>query len=318
MKISFCTTCKNRLEHLKQTLPANLRDNPDGEGYEVEFVLLNYGDDQGLDDWVKETAEIRDAIEAGRLIYAKSEQPVFRMAHAKNMAHRLATGDILCNLDADNFTGPHFAAALADFFKKYPESVINPSHRISRAFPPEERGFFGRIAIRRSDFERLGGYDERFEGWGYEDTDFTRRARLIGLRFYRFENLEYLRIITHSNEMRAANLFDNEEDKEAEVQKITGNMHQPLVEKYFRAAMHRLYSLAFKPLAANNGTHFGLGYVQTGLDEVPEIIAPLRGAMTKEFNSLVYVSGLYELVLARSKPRYVQLQSPNEGDKGPS
>ena len=39
------------------------------------------------------------------------------MAHAKNMAHRLGIiegADILCNLDADNFTGPGFASYIAE------------------------------------------------------------------------------------------------------------------------------------------------------------------------------------------------------------
>lgn len=39
------------------------------------------------------------------------------------------------------------------------------------------------MAIRRADFDALGGFDERFEGWGYEDIDFsTRAAGLAPLR----------------------------------------------------------------------------------------------------------------------------------------
>lgn len=33
------------------------------------------------------------------------------------------------------------------------------------------------IAIRRDDFLAIGGYDERFQGWGYEDLEFLHRAQ---------------------------------------------------------------------------------------------------------------------------------------------
>jgi len=39
------------------------------------------------------------------------------------------------------------------------------------------------IAIWRSDFQRVNGYDEDFVGWGLEDTDLQRRLAQAGLRF---------------------------------------------------------------------------------------------------------------------------------------
>jgi len=41
-------------------------------------------------------------------------------------------------------------------------------------------GFF--CAVLRDDFERVRGWDMRFEGWGCEDIDFILRLRRIGLR----------------------------------------------------------------------------------------------------------------------------------------
>lgn len=309
MKISFCTTCKNRLHHLKETLPANLRQNPDGEGYEVEFVVLNYGDEEGLHEWITTDPEMVAAMESGRLKYVRSEQPVFRMAHAKNMAHRMATGDVLCNLDADNYAGKNFAGALADFFSKHENAILSPSHRVSRHFPPEERGFFGRMALPRKAFEQLGGYDESFKGWGGEDTDLARRARLMGLKYYRFENMEYLGIIPHSNEARVANMFTTDSERKAEEIRITDDMHQPIYEKYFWAALSRLHTIAFKPTAANGGVIFGLGKIERGIEGAPDEIKPLRGLMAQEFNTATYVGGIYELYLSRTFPRYVQLKS---------
>jgi hypothetical protein len=36
-------------------------------------------------------------------------QNIFKWLRAKNIAHQIATGDIVCNLDADNYTGKDFA-----------------------------------------------------------------------------------------------------------------------------------------------------------------------------------------------------------------
>jgi hypothetical protein len=37
------------------------------------------------------------------------------------------------------------------------------------------------FAVRRTSFERLGGFDETFRGYGGEDTDFAFRARDAGV-----------------------------------------------------------------------------------------------------------------------------------------
>jgi hypothetical protein len=44
-----------------------------------------------------------------------------------------------------------------------------------------KKGLTGRISCKLSDFYEVGGYDESFEGWGYEDVDFRLRLKLVGL-----------------------------------------------------------------------------------------------------------------------------------------
>src|SRR6516164_7125560 len=113
-RIIFCTTCKGRADHIRQTLPANLADNANYDN--CKFVLLNYSSPDGLEQYVREHHEAD--IAAGRLaMYTHPTDGPFRMAHAKNMAHRrgmLEHADILVNLDADNFTGRSFAQYVAD------------------------------------------------------------------------------------------------------------------------------------------------------------------------------------------------------------
>lgn len=38
------------------------------------------------------------------------------------------------------------------------------------------------LVVRRADFERINGFDTRYEGWGHEDVDLAARLRHAGLR----------------------------------------------------------------------------------------------------------------------------------------
>jgi hypothetical protein len=49
-------------------------------------------------------------------------------------------------------------------------------------FVPHDRTYGYLLGVFRQDFERVNGYDMRFEGWGEEDVDIAVRLRRIGLR----------------------------------------------------------------------------------------------------------------------------------------
>ena len=196
LKVSYCTTCRGRLPHLKQTLPANLaaeKDNPN-----VEFVVLDYGDegkDGNLGEWIKQT--FPEELVSGRLRYARFEAPHFAMAHAKNMAHRLATGDIVCNVDADNFIVSGFGVWLSEQFSAHPNTIATRlSFTVEQEVQLRTRQLYnsikqgkldrigstaGRTAMLRETFEKLGGYDQNYEAWGYEDSNLLARAHALGI-----------------------------------------------------------------------------------------------------------------------------------------
>lgn len=50
-KISFCTTCMDRLYHLKESLPINLINNSSYAN--IEFVVLNYNSKDEIDTWME-------------------------------------------------------------------------------------------------------------------------------------------------------------------------------------------------------------------------------------------------------------------------
>ena len=170
MKISFCQTCKNRLYQLDKTIFKNLESiKKDGNS---ELVLVNYGDTEGLDDFINKyfLFDIRDKA----LIYLKRDNvDFFEMSKAKNLSHFGATGDYLFNLDADNFINNEINS-YRNVWSKYPNSLIHGMTN-SKNF---NDGSYGRIGIKKEIFNDLGGYDEDFIGIYYEDTDLINRCLL--------------------------------------------------------------------------------------------------------------------------------------------
>tara|TARA_B100000508_G_scaffold133587_1_gene123583 strand:- start:870 stop:1790 length:921 start_codon:yes stop_codon:yes gene_type:complete len=301
-----------RLEHLKQTLPRNLLGNPNTDDVGVEFVVLNYGDKDGMHEWMTTDTQVLSEIEAGRLIYARTDQPVFRMAHAKNMAHRLATGDVVCNVDADNFTGEGFAEALADLFAKKPNVILNPSYRVS--FSSEQEGgggLFGRMALTRSNFERLGGYDESYSGWGSEDTNLSRRARMLGIHYVRFENNDFLGIIHHGDDERVQNMFTDDASRQREKEKVVFYKKSSGLQKIWKASKDRL-PIFVRSLAANGGTHFGLGHVDfLNTNDTDFDIKPLKGTKVSLFDEIARVGYMRNLLRDRLEPNVISLKGPD-------
>ncbi len=195
-QVVFCTTCKGRLAHLQQTLPVNLASNP-----EAKFVVLNYNSQDNLLDYLQEI--YTDDISSGRLtVYSYYDHPTFRMAHAKNLAHRcgmLEGGDILVNLDADNYAGQGFDRYVR---QKFEEDDIFLWSRMVKDGPERlPRGISGRIVVSKEAFLNVGGYDEQFETWSPDDKDFNVRLRNIGQQAHEVDR-QYLSGVLHNDKMR--------------------------------------------------------------------------------------------------------------------
>ncbi|MEV4927771.1 glycosyltransferase family 2 protein [Streptomyces roseoverticillatus] len=179
-KISYCTTCKNRLWQLSDTLPDNLRRAE--EAGDSEIVLVNYNSDDELDTWIR---RFQHCIDRGILRYVHEQsEPFFHASKAKNLAHLAATGRYVVNLDADNFIGDTIPAWRA-LWAEEPDLLI-------RGFSPNAdgrldpgNGSYGRIGLPRAHFDALGGYDEQLLPMGCQDSDLVDRARAYGLHVVR-------------------------------------------------------------------------------------------------------------------------------------
>ncbi len=174
IKVSYCTTCHGRLWQVAQTLFDNLRRLREDE----ELVLVDYGSRDGLERFVSSSPVCQKAIEAGRLVYARTEAKHYHCPKAKNLAHRLGRGELLVNLDADN-SNQGMRRVISRSFSGN-QDVILQMDEGTRGDPL--RGTFGRICIPRYWFYRLGGYDESFAPIGHQDQDLIWRSKALGLR----------------------------------------------------------------------------------------------------------------------------------------
>jgi glycosyltransferase involved in cell wall biosynthesis len=191
LSISFCTTCMNRTHHLKVTLPHNLH-HVAAFWPNCDITLLNYNSSDDLDPWILKT--FKSEIKFGILRYFRTTEPkFFRMSHAKNAAHLLSKGDILFNLDADNFIDSGLIEHLSESFRK-DKDILLRGH--------EFFGVGGRIALTRSNFFELNGYNESFVGWGEDDLELIDRARSLGLKVRTMKQFD--RCLDHCNKERLA------------------------------------------------------------------------------------------------------------------
>lgn len=170
MKISFCTTSKNRLYQLQHTLPVNLA-HAKQDGAEVEFVLVDFGSTDETVPWVLQ--HFSEDIRSGLLrLFSCSSVEKFHSSICKNTAHRLALGDIVVNLDIDNFIGRGGVSHVLRQFEKHGTDLVY--HQFCGDWGS---GNFGRISCLKKHFDAIGGYNESFKPMGYQDRDLIARLK---------------------------------------------------------------------------------------------------------------------------------------------
>lgn len=189
--ISFCTSVKDRVEHIQATLLQNLevtRDDP-----RCDFVLLDYNcPDRRTKPWIQNV--LSSSLARGRLMYLFFPAAAgFARSHARNLTLKACSGDIFCNVDADNFIGFSFASYIRRFVHEGATFIRGPA---------DGRGLRGRFAAFRNDILAIGGFDEHLVDWGGEDRDLQNRLRRHGLRGRIIRPERYLRSIQHGDDMR--------------------------------------------------------------------------------------------------------------------
>ena len=135
------------------------------------------------------SAPTAQALIAARFTWARwLEGPRRGPAANRNHGSRNATGEWLVFVDDDCIPDPDYLAALAHALAAYPETnvfegrtyVDRPRRSLAESAPVNESGgclWSCNFAIRRSLFEAMNGFDERFQYPAMEDVEFRLRLK---------------------------------------------------------------------------------------------------------------------------------------------
>lgn len=170
MNIAIVTSCRSRLDALRQTLPALLAQRlPDGDFDGV--VVVDYGSDAGC---VFEFAESLGAMPA------RVEADSFLPCHSRNVgireAIKLLRADWVMLVSCDML--PTGDDALARFVALRNDGAVMFPHIIDGN--GVGTGWNETCLINSEAFQTVRGYDESHTGYGHDDSNFYLRLRHWG------------------------------------------------------------------------------------------------------------------------------------------
>lgn len=194
IKVAIIIPCRGRLQHLKQLANAVLGLST-GLGFDYEIVVVDYGCPEETFDWC--VGQDQQRLNCVRV---EDDVSLFNKSRCNNIGARYSEGNVLAFLDVDKIPPVDFlkrtvtilASGRADMVHF---AVVGPAigdgtgeryHFAPR--PPEQEGppvpgerpCLITTTVTRTVWESIRGFDEAFDGWGYEDVDFRERALAAG------------------------------------------------------------------------------------------------------------------------------------------
>ncbi|WP_340300729.1 glycosyltransferase family 2 protein [Roseobacter sp. HKCCD5988] len=160
------TTCKGRLHHLKITLPY-LTSDP-----KAEVIVVDYDCPQKTHEWVKQTFGTRVKV-----VHFEN-RPKFNISIARNAGAKIATQDILIFVDADVIP---IRQAIDEMAKKVNRKTYVTITTATKNTTPANKQTTGTVAMHRSSYLQVNGYDDVFDSWGGEDSDIYNKLNEIGI-----------------------------------------------------------------------------------------------------------------------------------------
>ncbi|SMP75487.1 Glycosyltransferase, GT2 family [Neorhodopirellula lusitana] len=203
MKVSVLTIVRGRKTHLHNQLKGLLQSNVPPS----QWVIVGMNEDVSVDL----PADAPFSVKTARVNGNGTQLP---LAEARNLAASLCETAGMVFLDVDCIPSPtmiaHFQSALrkddglwmgnarylplgaaregwqmADIQKLAVNHPLQPTLNPGELMPSKHYELFWSLcfAISKIGFEKVGGFDDSFDGYGGEDTDFAFAARQAGIPF---------------------------------------------------------------------------------------------------------------------------------------
>lgn len=181
MHLSIITTCKGRLKFLKRSLPFMLDQWTD---VDYDVIVVDYGCPDGAFAWCQQQNHPRL-----KCIYVGSDTEYFKVSRAMNIGAKFSDAENYLFVDSDLLLAEDVVSEVATALTETYLADLTvdpvchgngafylhtPSYAYNESLVSVARG------IRAETFHDLRGYDESFEGWGFNDIDLKQRARSTG------------------------------------------------------------------------------------------------------------------------------------------
>ena len=189
--VSIICACKNRYEALKLSLNSWVMFD------EVkEIIIVDWSSDNLITDLLKLDERIK--------IIRVNGKKYFNLSQPLNLAASFATGDYILKLDCDYLINPYY-----NFFDNYKIDDTcfltgNPAYRnykgkfdennldlcnmniveiadYTNSYTHYFRYLKGLLYVSRSNFQRVGGFDESIQSYGWEDGEIIFRLESLNL-----------------------------------------------------------------------------------------------------------------------------------------
>lgn len=232
--VSIIIPCYNHAAFLEQTvLSVMASDYPS-----LEIIIV---DDGSNDDSVKVGQRLSEKYQIVKAIQQINQGP----AAARNNGIKMASGNFILPLDADDLIATHYISRAMLEFKDEKVSLVYCNAEFfgektgewklktfSLRSLAQDNMIFCSAIYRKKDWESAGGYDERMT-WGWEDWEFwisllKNEGKVVKLPFTGF----YYRVRKNSRRKST--------DKGAKLKTIQliNSKHQDFLYKYLKGPLH--------------------------------------------------------------------------------
>ncbi len=179
LSLCFVIPCMGRLSHLRQSLASAVAQPG------CSCVVVDYSCPERCGEWVEANyPQVRVVRVEGKTL--------FNQCIARNAGGKTVEAEWICFRDADVVLAPSFAEQVVPLLR--PGSFYLASSL-------DDPSLTGTCICARRDFERIGGYDEVYQGWGDADLDFYAALETVGIKVDRFPSA-LLQHVPHDDEAR--------------------------------------------------------------------------------------------------------------------